>query len=228
MGAGNHWSVKVNFQVILGTPQKSGSREEKQQVLQQCGVLGFFPSATVSIPGQESACLDGPMFAGWIQKVKQVQMLGMLRRVAGMTCHKVLATLQSKEYSESNSKLGEERGNWGARGSSDLVTGGVRIWNQCVWFQNLYSFCSNPPSLWVTYLCVTLWVTLSYKDKSPLFWHGTSGFYLHGNSWWEAPGNHLYIVKEAGCFHFRGHLCFHFIPHFLTSTVFYILLTSSK
>ena len=54
-------------------------------------------------------------------------MLGMLRRVAGVTCHKVLATLQSKEYSESNSKLGEERGNGGARGSSDLVTGGTRI-----------------------------------------------------------------------------------------------------
>lgn len=39
------------IQMILGSPWMSGSREKKQQALQQGGVLQFFLPAAVSIPG---------------------------------------------------------------------------------------------------------------------------------------------------------------------------------
>ena len=75
-----------------------------------------------------------------MKKVKQVQMLPVETRGAGVTCHEVLGTWQSKEHCESESKLREERANRGTKvpGTHEIrdlknqpaVTGGTGICTQ--------------------------------------------------------------------------------------------------
>lgn len=195
--------MKVNFQrwwwESLWCP---GSREEKQQALEHVVCLDSSLWLQQAPQDWRSAWVGGLGFADWMKKVKQLQMLPVETRGAGVTCHEVLGTWQSKEHCESDSKLREERANRGTRiaGTHEIrdlknqavVTGGTGIWTQDLWLQNLYPLCSNPPPLWVTQ---------KYKDMSPQFWYGISGVCVPWNPWWEALESCLYTVTEGGCFH---------------------------
>ena len=61
-------------------------------------------------------------------------MLPVETRGAGVTCHEVLGTWQSKEHCESESKLREERANRGTRGTRDSRNKGLKESTSSHWW----------------------------------------------------------------------------------------------
>ena len=147
MGAGSHWNMKANFQVLVGIPLASGSREEKQQALECVVCLDSSLWLQWAPRDWRSARVGGLGFADWMKQVKQVRSWQCGQEglewpttkswVRGKAKNTVKATvsLEKKEQTEEP----EVPGTHEVRDLKNqaAVTGGTGIWTQDVWLQNL-------------------------------------------------------------------------------------------